>query len=361
MEAEEKFNPEDYIKGRGAQYNPQNPFQQLSYEVVHPEGIDEWSDPSGKTSFIEVFPKSIVNKVESPDVGPYYSMNPYQGCEHGCTYCYARNSHQYWGYSAGIEFERKILVKKNAPELLEKTFRKAEWKVDTIMLSGNTDCYQPAERKFGITRRVLEVFAKYRHPVGIITKNTLFLRDLDLLKDLNRDRLVMVNLSLNSLNESLRKVMEPRTATAAKKLEAIRILSDAGIPVNVMVAPVVPGLNSHEIFSIVKAVADAGALSVGYTMVRLNGSIGPLFTDWLRKNYPDRAGKVINQISEAHDGRLSDSRFGARMKGEGHFADQVAQQFHVARSRFLNGRSIPALNTSAFIRTDRGQLSLFSG
>ena len=219
-----------YIKGRGAQGNPANRFFKQQYGVVHEEGIDEPEELDGKTSFINVYPKTIVNKVASPDVGMAYSMNPYQGCEHGCVYCYARNSHEYWGYSAGVDFEKKILVKRNAPELLEQLFKKKSWEPCTIVMSGNTDCYQPAERKFELTRKCLKVFARYRHPVGIITKNTLVTRDLDILKDLSRDNLVSVSFSLNSLEESVRQKMEPRTATAKKKLEAMRLLSRREFP-----------------------------------------------------------------------------------------------------------------------------------
>ncbi len=211
-----------------------------------------------KTEYLPIFPKTIVNKVTSPDVGMSYSMNPYQGCEHGCIYCYARNTHEFWGYSAGLDFERKILIKENAPYLLEEMLKTKNWKAETIVLSGNTDCYQPAEKKFEITRACLEVFLKYKHPVGIITKNTLILRDLDLLRELTKDRLIGVNISVTSLSEKTRRLLEPRTATIAKRLETIKILSENNIPVNAMLAPIIPGINSHELLQLARAVSEKG-------------------------------------------------------------------------------------------------------
>ena len=207
-----------------------------------------------RTNYIPIFPKTIVNKVTSPDVGMKYSLNPYQGCEHGCIYCYARNTHEYWGYGAGLDFEQIILVKKEAPNLLEEKLKSKNWQAETIVLSGNTDCYQPAEKKFGITRECLKVFLNYRHPVGIITKNALVLRDLDILKELAKDHLIAVNVSITSLSEDTRRILEPRTASIKKRLETIRLLADNGIPVNAMLAPIIPGINSHEIMDMAKAV-----------------------------------------------------------------------------------------------------------
>jgi DNA repair photolyase len=286
-------------------------------------------------------------------------MNVYQGCEHGCVYCYARNSHEYWGYSAGLDFERKILVKKNAPLLLEEKLKSKNWQAHTIVLSGNTDCYQPAERQFEITRRCLEIFYKYRHPVGIITKNALVLRDLDLLADLAKDKLVGVNISITSLNEKTRLLLEPRTATIAKRLQTVRTLSQNGIPVNVMLAPIIPGINSHEILPLAKAAADAGALSIAYTVVRLNGAIGQIFTDWIRKAVPDRADKVLRQIAQCHGGQLNDSRYGDRMRGEGELAQMIRSQVLLARKKFFAGREFPALNHSLYSQYKGGQLNLF--
>lgn len=350
---------QEYIKGRGSQFNPHNRFEAQKFVKEHWEGIDENELPDPTTKFIEVFPKTIVNKVQSPDLPMMYSMNPYQGCEHGCTYCYARPTHEYWGYSAGLDFEKVILVKKNAPELLEKELQHPKWEVGSIMFSGNTDCYQPAERKYGITRQMLEVLLKYRHPVGIISKNTLMLRDIDILKEMARMKLVSVTLSITSLNEDLRRVLEPRTCSVKKKLAAIEELTANGIPVNVMAAPMIPAINDHELFNIIKTVTEKGAQWVGYTVVRLNGPNGAIFTDWVQKNFPDRAQKVLNQISDAHGGTLNDSRFGTRMRGEGNFALSIRRQYEIARKKFLADKKITQHNYDLFIRTNKGQMSLF--
>ena len=301
--------------------------------------------------------KKIVNEVKSPDLSMMYSMNPYQGCEHGCIYCYARNTHEYYGFSAGLDFESKIIVKKNAPALLEKHLLHKSWNAVPIMLSGNTDCYQPQERKFQITRGMLKVLAQYRHPVGIITKNSLITRDLDLLKDLASDNLVHVYLSITTLNEELRRMLEPRTASAIKRLKTLEELSKAGIPTGVMNAPIIPGLNHHEIPEILKAAADHGAMSCGMTVVRLNGSIGKIFEDWLRKNFPDRFDKVWNQISSFHGGTVNDSQFGRRMAGEGNIAEAIHQLFRAARKKYFANRSIPPYNLTKFRKG--GTLSLF--
>ncbi|AVR44916.1 radical SAM protein [Christiangramia fulva] len=353
----------DFIKGRGAQQNVANKFLEHRHEMrddflnyCATEG-DEAQE--NKTSIIETFPKTIINKVTSPDVGPGYSLNPYQGCEHGCIYCYARNSHEYWGYGAGLDFEQKILVKRNAVELLEAKLRSKSWKAETIMLSGNTDCYQPVEKKLEITRNLLKTFLKYRHPVGIITKNALVQRDLDILKELNEHRLVNVNISITSLQENTRRILEPRTASINRRLETVEKLSKEGIPVRVMMAPIIPSINSHEIMPLVKEISDRGALGVGYTIVRLNGAIGGIFTDWIKKAMPDRAERVLNQIAHVHGGSLNDSRFGTRMKGEGEFADQVAQQFKIARKLYLKDREISPLNCDLHEQFKDGQMKLF--
>ncbi|WP_417601377.1 PA0069 family radical SAM protein [Owenweeksia hongkongensis] len=354
----------DYKKGRGAQINTHNRFTQNKYEVEdeYLEFLrlnDEDSSLEQKTKFIEVYPKSIVNKVASPDVGMAWSMNPYQGCEHGCTYCYARNSHEYWGYSAGSEFEQIILVKKNAPQLLEKHLQKKSWEAEPIMLSGNTDCYQPAEAKFGITRKLLEVLLKYKNPVGIITKNALIQRDLDILKELNNYGLLKVSLSITSLEEDLRRKLEPRTASVKRKLQTIELFAKHNIPVNVMMAPIIPGLNSHEILPLAKTVSDAGALSINYTTVRLNRQIGEIFLDWLDHNFPDRAQKVKHQIEELHGGNLNDSEYGRRMRGDGKIAEQIRSLFMLARKKYFKGKAMPEYNFEHFVRAPKGQMELF--
>lgn len=286
-------------------------------------------------------------------------MNPYQGCEHGCIYCYARNTHEYWGYNAGLDFERKILFKRNAAALLEKKFKSKNWLAQNIMLSGNTDCYQPLERKLGITRELLEVCLKYKHPISIITKNALILRDLDILIELNTLGLVHVSISITSLDEKTRQVLEPRTASIKKRLETLKILAENKIPVNVMMAPIIPSINNHEIFDMVKKVSQLGAMSIAYTMVRLNGSVGILFKDWVKKTYPLRATKILNQIAECHGGQLNDSRIGTRMKGEGKFAEQVSLQFKIAKKMYFHSVSMPPLNYSLYKNNSERQLKLF--
>ncbi|MDO6470894.1 PA0069 family radical SAM protein [Maribacter sp. 1_MG-2023] len=357
------MNSNSSVKGRGAQKNTSNKFSAYSYETrddflefcrVEGEVADR-----NKTQYLPIFPKTIVNKVTSPDVGMSYSMNMYQGCEHGCIYCYARNAHEFWGYSAGLDFERKILVKHDAPKLLEAKLRSKSWKPSTIVLSGNTDCYQPAEQEFEITRKCLEIFLKYRHPVGIITKNALILRDLDILKELNEYGLIGVNISVTSLSEETRRILEPRTTTIKKRLEAIRVLSENGIPVNAMLAPIIPGINSHEILNLAKAVSENGALSMAFTVVRLNGAIGEIFTDWIHKTLPDKAEKVLHQIQECHGGRLNDSRFGLRSRGDGIIATQIHDMVRLAKRKYFEGKTFPKLNTTLHESYKDGQLKLF--
>ena len=351
------------IKGRGAQRNIHNRFFELSHEMrddfleyCHKEGevVDK-----NKTQYLNVFPKTIVNKVKSPDVGMAYSMNMYQGCEHGCIYCYARNSHEFWGFSAGLDFERKILVKKDAPKLLEDLLKKKSWKAHTIVMSGNTDCYQPAEQKFQLTRKCLELFLKYKHPVAIITKNALILRDIEILKALAEDNLISVNISITSLSEDTRRILEPRTATIKRRLQTVKELSDNGIPVNVMLAPIIPSINSHEILPMAKAVSEAGALGIAHTVVRLNGAIGEIFSDWIKKTLPDRADKVLHQIENCHGGTLTESRYGVRMRGEGQIAKQINDLMALARLKYFRGKTMPKLNTSLHEQFKDGQMKLF--
>ena len=316
-----------YIPGRGAQFNTINRFIKNESTKEHIEGIDIWEEDNVRTQYIEQQSKSIVNKVESPDVGMGYSMNPYAGCEHGCIYCYARNVHEYWGYSAGLDFEQKIIVKKNAPQLLRKFLMNPKWDVTPIMLSGNTDCYQPAEQKFRLTRGLLEVCNEFNQPVSILTKNSGILKDKDLLQDMAKKGIVSAMVSITTFNEDLRRIMEPRTTTAKQKLKVIEELSLAGVRMGVMLGPMIPGLNEHEMQRIMKAAADAGATFTAYTFIRLNGAVKFLFHDWLYKNFPNHADKVWHLIEQSHDGKVNDSRFGLRMRGEGHIAQIVAQQF----------------------------------
>lgn len=347
----------DYFSGRGAQIKPANRFLKESFVTEHIEGLDEKALEHPLTQVFEETPRKIINPVNSPDLGMAYSMNPYQGCEHGCIYCYARNTHEYYGFSAGLDFETRLIAKSNAASVLEKQLSDPSWKVSPIMLSGNTDCYQPLERRMGLTRKMLAVLARFRHPVGIITKNSLITRDIDILKDLASERLVHVMISITTLDEDLRRAMEPRTATGAKRLATIGELSKAGIPVGVMNAPIIPGLNHHEIPEILKKAAEEGALTAGMTVVRLNGAVAKIFEDWLKKNFPDRFGKVWNQISSLHGGQVNDSVFGRRMAGEGNIADIIHQLFRQSKRKHFEGRKWPATDLTRFRRG--GNLSLF--
>jgi DNA repair photolyase len=324
---EMKDKQDTYLKGRGAQFNPKNRFLKNSTAKEHIEAIDEWIDPNPATVYLEDNAKGIVNKVDSPDLSLMYSMNPYQGCEHGCIYCYARNAHEYWGYSAGLDFERKIIVKKNAPELLRKFLMNPKWECTPISLSGNTDCYQPCEQQFRLTRRMLEVCLEFNQPVAMITKNAGMLRDKDLLQEMAKKKLVSILVSITSLDEEIRRTMEPRTTTARQRLRLIKELSDAGVRMGVMMGPMIPGLNEHEMQRIMKAASENGATFTAYTFIRLNGAIKLIFHDWLYKNFPDRADKVWHLIEQSHDGKVNDSRFGVRMRGEGNIAQMVAQQY----------------------------------
>jgi DNA repair photolyase len=324
----------EYAKGRGAQFNTKNRFETTSLSKAHIEAIDDWTEPNVQTQFIDVEAKSIVNKVDSPDVAMWYSMNPYQGCEHGCIYCYARNSFEYWGYSAGMDFESKILVKKNAPQLLRKFLSHPKWECVPISMSGNTDCYQPAEKQFGLTRSLLQVCNEFNQPVGIITKNAGILRDKDVLQQMASKRLVSVLVSITSFNEDLRRVMEPRTTTAQQRLRVIEELSKVGVQMGVMLGPMIPGLNEHEMPTIIKAASEAGATFSAYTFIRLNGAVKLLFHDWLYKNFPDRADKVWHLIESAHGGKVNDSEWGRRMRGEGNIAKLVADQYHTYTKKY---------------------------
>ncbi|WP_207536374.1 PA0069 family radical SAM protein [Desertivirga arenae] len=349
----------EYFKGRGAQVNTHNRFLKNKYITEHIEGLDEQLHENVTTQLIEEDAKSIVSISNSPDLNFNFSINPYQGCEHGCIYCYARNSHEYYGFSAGLDFERKIIVKRNAASLLEQFFNKKGYEPQPIMLSGNTDCYQPIERKLKITRSLLEVFLKYKHPVSLISKNNLITRDIDLLKELAKLNLVHVTVTINSLNESLRQKMEPRTVTAQSRLMVINKLASENIPVRLMMAPIVPGLNSDEIPTLIKAAADEGIKDAIFTLVRLNGAIAEIFTDWVNKAYPDRAEKVLNMIASCHGGSLNDSRWGNRMRGDGKIAESIHQLFKISVNRFLKERNMPSYNLSLFTPKGGKQMDLF--
>ena len=340
-------------KGQGAQKNEINRFDRYTFEA------EDEDFEKVKTSFTEVFPKTIVNEVKSPDLRMEYSMNPYQGCEHGCSYCFARPTHEYWGFSAGLDFERKIMVKKNAPELLEKFFQKRNYVPKTIMLSGNTDCYQPAERQFEITRKILKVCLDYRHPISILSKNALVLRDLDLLKPMAEQNLISVGLSIPTINEEIRRKMEPRTSSTYNKLKAVEILSENQIPTMAMVAPVIPGLTSDESLNILKTVSEAGAQTFGYSLIRLNDTVEPVFVNWINAKFPDRAQKVLNLIRSMRGGKLGEKRYHERYKGEGNIAEMIHNTFALGRKKFFADKEMPKLSSENFTGTKTQQLRLF--
>jgi DNA repair photolyase len=344
------------VKGRGAQFNPANRF--LKQYRLPDELPSDDDSPSPRTQFFLEHPKTIVNKVTSPDLGMAYSVNPYQGCEHGCAYCYARPTHEYWGFSAGLDFESKIIIKENAAQLLREKLSSLSWVPDVISISGNTDCYQPVEREKKLTRSLLEVCLEFRNPVGMITKNALILRDLDLLSEMAKLNLISVAISITTLDESLRQVMEPRTASIEKRFKVIESLAAHNISLMVMVAPVIPGLTDHDMPGIIERAAACGALDAGYTIVRLNGAVGAVFENWIRSNLPDRAEKVLAQIATAHGGKLNDSTWGRRMKGASELTDVIARLFRISRKKFMSGRALPEPRTDLFQVPDT-QLSLF--
>ncbi|MBA2249244.1 MAG: PA0069 family radical SAM protein [Chitinophagaceae bacterium] len=356
--AQQKDEDDQYLAGRGAQFNTKNRFIKNQQTKEHIEAIDDWEQPNSSTIYLEQEVKSIVNKVESPDLSLMYSMNPYAGCEHGCIYCYARNVHEYWGYSAGLDFERKIIVKMNAPQMLRKFLSHPKWEANPIMLSGNTDCYQPAEQKYRLTRGLLEVCNEFNQPVGILTKNSWIIKDKDILQEMAKKKLVSAMVSITSFNEDLRRVMEPRTTTARQRLKVIEDLSNAGIHMGVMMGPMIPGLNEHEMQRIMKEAKDAGAKFTAYTFIRLNGAIKFLFHDWLYKNFPDRADKVWHSIENGHNGKVNDSRWGVRMRGEGNIAEMVRQQYKKYGKLYGMNEDRWELDTTIF-RRPGGQGKLF--
>lgn len=346
------------IKGRGAQFNTKNRFHKDQWVREHVEGIDEWTVSQDTTQYIEQESRSLVNKVDSPDVGMFYSMNPYAGCEHGCVYCYARNAHEYLGYSAGLDFEQKIIVKKNAPQLLRKFLMRPDWECKPISISGNTDCYQPAEQKFRLTRKLLEVCLEFNQPVGMITKNAGMLRDKDIIAQLASKNLISVLVSITSMDESLRQKLEPRTTTAKQRMRLISEMSALGVWTGVMLGPMIPGLNDHDMQKILKQASDNGAKFSAYTFIRLNGAVKDIFHQWLYQAYPDRADKVWHMIEESHGGKVNDSRFGVRMRGEGQYAEIIRQQYKKYSEKYGLTAARWELDTSLFKRPGT-QLSIF--
>lgn len=319
-----EIDPIPRRRGRGAASNPANKFDR-HHHVEDPSALDEADLRQVQTQFIADTSKSPLSKNNSPDVPFDYSLNPYRGCEHGCIYCYARPSHEFLGYSAGLDFETKIVVKYDIANLLAKTFQKKSWEPKTVMVSGNTDCYQPAERKLKLTRSCLEVFAWYRNPVAMITKNHLVTRDIDLLEELASRNLCSVSISITSLKPEITSVMEPRTSHPLRRLDAIEKLAARGIPVGVMVAPIVPGLTDEELPEIIKAAADRGAKWAHYVMLRLPGAVRELFLEWLEAEFPDRKQRVVNRLRDLRGDSLTDKQFGRRMRGSGKWADIIKQ------------------------------------
>lgn len=344
-------------KGRGAGLNPANRF-----EAIHLEREADWDpaeDPAPRTLFFRDATASLIVRNDSPDVGFSAGINPYRGCEHGCVYCYARPSHEYLGFSAGLDFESRIMVKLDAAPILRRELSAASWKPETIALSGNTDCYQPAERRFRLTRACLEVLAEFRNPVGIITKNHMVTRDAGLLGGMAAWGGVAVFVTVTTLDSELAARLEPRASLPALRLEAIRELSAAGIPAGVMVAPIIPGLTDEEIPAILAAAAGAGASYSSKVVLRLPHGLPGLFEEWLERHYPLRAEKVLNRVRAVRGGALNDARFGERMRGSGLFAEQIARLFDVSRRKHGLDRPPPELSTSHFRRATPGQLELF--
>ncbi len=347
-------------RGRGACSNPANRFETTHHELeldqVEDDGdyLDGLSRP--ETELLPDRSRSVIAQNDSPDVGFEVSLNPYRGCEHGCIYCYARPTHEYLGFSAGLDFETKIMVKYDAPELLRKALSSPRWRPRVLGLSGVTDAYQPMERKLELTRRCLGVLAEFRQAVAIITKNRLVARDIDLLGELAQYRAAGVFVSITSLDDDLVGRLEPRTTRPSGRLKAISALASAGIPVGVMVAPVIPGLTEHEMPAILKAAAEAGARWAGYTIVRLPLAVSGLFQDWLEQHFPGRKDKVLERIRSMRDGRLNDSRFGVRMSGEGPIAELIHRVFTVQCKKLaINQRPWP-VSADAFRRPcDPGQ------
>jgi DNA repair photolyase len=346
------------IVGRGAAGNPKNRFEKIEVEPILDEiGEDE---PRPETVHLRDHSRSIIARNDSPDIGFDASINPYRGCSHGCIYCYSRPTHEYLGLSAGLDFESKILVKQDAPELLREELSSTRWEPKVLSMSGVTDPYQPIEKRLRITRRCLEVLAEFRNPVAVVTKNHLVTRDIDFLSELARHDAAVVAVSLTTLDDDLRRVMEPRTSRPIRRLAAIEALAGAGVPVGVMTAPVIPSLNDHELPDLISAAGRAGATFAAYVPVRLPYAVKPLFENWLSRHFPDRKEKVLNRIRSMRGGKLNDPRFGSRMRGEGFFADHIAQIFSIScRRTGIEEGSFPKLSTAAFRESGGIQPGLF--
>ncbi len=345
---------------RGTPQNPAGRFEHWHLEPDPDSDLDPAEEPARRTEFLRDATASVISRNDSPDIPFRVSLNPYRGCEHGCAYCYARPTHEYLGFSAGLDFESRILVKERAPELLREELAASSWEPQWLALSGVTDAYQPVERRLRITRRCLEVLVDFRNPVGIVTKNGLVARDADLLGDLARHGAAQVALTVTTLDPGLRRILEPRTSPIEARLAAVRALTAAGVPVGVLIAPVIPAINDHEIPAILDAARGAGAIFASMVLLRLPYGLKSLFEEWLRRHFPDRAGKVLHQLEAMRGGRLNDPRFGSRMRGEGILAEQTRAMFEVARRRAGFAGEAPGLSAAAFRRPGSGvQLGLW--
>jgi DNA repair photolyase len=349
--------PKMPIHGRGAAHNPGNRFERASYV---PEADDPGLDPSvPATQFFKDYSRSIIATNDSPDVGFDASINPYRGCEHGCVYCYARPTHEYLGLSAGLDFESKIFVKHDAPQLLRRELMSPRWQPRPLGVSGVTDAYQPVERRLQLTRRCLEVVLEFRNPAVIISKSHLVTRDLDLLSALTRHDAAALFLSITTLDSDLARVLEPRASQPQGRLDAIAEAARAGVPAGVLIAPVIPGLNDHEMPAILEAAVAAGARFAGYVLLRLPYAVAGLFEKWLEQHFPEKKDKVLSRIRDLRGGKLNDPRFGSRMRGEGVLAQTISDFFKLAsRKAGIRGRA-PQLSTAAFQRPGETQALLF--
>src|SRR4051794_12214887 len=349
-------------RGRGANGNPANRFEKFHVELDPVEPGEEDERPARQTQYLRDATKTIIASNNSPDVCFERSINPYRGCEHGCAYCFARPTHEYLGFSAGLDFESRIMVKEDAPRLLEAELSSPKWKPQTVVMSGVTDCYQPIERKLRITRGCLEVLAKFRNPVSMLTKNRLVTRDIDVLQELAAHNAASVNISITSLDRNLQRILEPRTSPPQARLDAVAQLHAAGIPVGVMVAPIIPGINDHEVPAILEACGKAGAQSAGYVVLRLPWSVAPVFERWVDEHFPDRKEKILGRVRHMHGrgtDKVYDSRWSVRQTGEGVFAKQIEMMFEVAKRRAGIIHRRGELSTAAFRRPNE-QLNLFA-
>jgi DNA repair photolyase len=349
------------IRGRGASWSPANRFEKLHVDSTDADFVDSRCETEEtlprQTQYFRDGTRTIITRNTSPDVGFETSLNPYRGCEHGCIYCYARPTHEYLGFSAGLDFESKIMVKTNAPELLRSELESPRWQPQTLVLSGVTDPYQPVERKLQITRRCLEVLAEFKNPVAIITKNHLVTRDIDILRELAACGAAAVNVSVTSLDSALQRILEPRTTSPQARLDAIAQLRVANVPVGVMVAPIIPGLTDHEVPKILEACGNAGAQFAGYTIIRLPWAVAPLFEHWLEEHFPERKDKVLRRIRHLRGDRLNSFQWHTRITGEGICAEQIASLFKAGCRRAGVGAR-PTLSCKSFHRST-SQLRLF--